>query len=269
MNGEIRDLMYKWKLHPGSTTALGLQSFATIDEMADYLDIVLSGSFDENIAWNLRDYRTIDNRIAREGQLGYILSLPWSFHDSLGPDSPYTLDQCKVGIAAFLNVTVTYTTSWSETLLVEPVSTFIAHDTEDLRDIHKAHPSTHLRKWKHIRQTLDLGVPASYLCDIEFEYEVLTAKRRGIAGYTPEHISELHRLGVPAAYANELNICAMGSVYRRPERVHELHVLGMPASYIMDANDACLQGASFIEKLDYDTIVQAWKNRIPIEYLLA
>lgn len=269
MNDEIRRLIHAWGLYPDSTTALGIRSFGTIDAMADYLDIALANTFDEGLAQQLRDYRTIENRIARDGQLGYLLSIPWSFHQSLGDSALYTLDECAKAIAKFVNVTATYTTSWSEILLRDPVALFRRYDAADIRIIHKAHLTDHPRKWKHIKETLDRGVPREYAVDIEFEYEALVNKGRGVAGFSPSDIAELHSLGVPADYANELNVCVLGSVYRRPERIHEMYALGMPASYMMDANDACLQNIDLIESTNYESVLQAWKDGIPSDYLLA
>lgn len=269
MTSEIRRLIHTWDLYPESTTALGMLSFGSIDAMADYLDIALANTFDEGLAQQLREDRTIKNRIARDGQLGYLLSIPWSFHEHLGPDAPYTLEECAQAIAEFVNVTATYTTSWSEMLLRDPVALFRRYDAADIRIIHKAHLTDHPRKWKHIKETLDLGVPGEYAVDIEFEYEALVNKGRGVAGFSPSDIAELHRLGVPADYANELNVCVLGSVYKRPERVHEMYALGMPASYMMNANDVCLQNIDLIESTNYEFVLQAWKDGIPSDYLLA
>lgn len=268
----INRLLHSWDIAYGSTTHLGVrETFANLDDMVSYLEHVFEGWHDATIADALRHGGLVDNRIAGPGQLGYILSIPWSFHQSLGDDPEFTLDQCVQGIADYLNVTGTYTSNWNESLLLEPVRLFVGRSKSDIKRVLKAHPTEHLRRYSHIRKSLDAGVSGEYLCAIRFGYETLTERKRGIGGFEPEAIAELERRGVPADYANEFSACVLGGLYRNAERIAELHDLGVPAWYFTTANDACLADLTYAlpERLDYETVLQAWRDGIRIEYLTA
>ena len=152
-------------------------------------------------------------------------------------------------------------------LAVGPVHTFLRHDTAALLTVFSKHDvsETHVRVCAD--RALSAGASPEYLRRLPFETEV--AKKHGMGGYKPEDIAAIEKAGVPVKYAKSLVACHLGGVGSQAEKLIRVYQMGVPAAYLMTANNTMLRDEELIMRLDFETVLTAYRDGIPVEYLVA
>lgn len=152
-------------------------------------------------------------------------------------------------------------------LAVGPVHTFLRHDTAALLTVFSKHDvsETHVRVCADF--ALSAGASPEYLRRLPFETEV--AKKHGMGGYKPGDIAIIEKAGVPVKYAKSLVACHLGGVGSQAEKLIRVYQMGVPAAYLMAVNNSMLRNVDLIERLDLDTVLAAYQDGVPVEYLVA
>ena len=155
----------------------------------------------------------------------------------------------------------------SMVLAIGPVHTVLNHGRDAIRTVFSTHDIMDTLVRKCADRALAAGASAEYLRELPFEREV--AKEYGMGGYKPQDIAVIEKAGVPVDYAKSLVACHLGGVGSQAAALIRVWELGVPAEYLMAVNNAMLMNASLIDRISFDTVLTAYRDGIPVEYLVA
>lgn len=152
-------------------------------------------------------------------------------------------------------------------LAIGPVHTVLNHGRDAIRTVFSTHDIMDTLVRLCADRALTAGATAEYLRELPFEREV--AKEHRMGGYKPQDIAVIEKAGVPVDYAKSLVACHLGGVGSQAAALIRVWELGVPAEYLMAANNAMLMSASLIDRISFDAVLTAYRDGIPVEYLVA
>ena len=277
---KIERTLEGWGVQPGSGTAVWVAAaFENWESLYSFFETMFEGRH-EDVALNmLHNGTTKRHVISEDGGIIHLSTLAGapgalpakvegrigSLYETIAESAVPELAQ---PVATYFNLSGKYTGyTPDETHLAAAVGFMLTHGTGTARTIFAKHAITDPSLILLSHEALRLGVPAEYIRDSSLQPSITA--RYGKGGYDALGLRILHERGVPAAYASALSTCRLGMLFDDPDAIASMHAAGIDAAYIMAVDEHVRKGLSDPQRFTPKGVMRAYRERIPLEYLLA
>ena len=277
---KIERTLEGWAVQPGSGTAVWVAAaFEDWESLYSFFETMFEGRR-EDVALNmLHNGTTKRNVISEDGGIIHLSTLAGapgalpakvegrigSLYETIAESAVPELAQ---PVATYFSLSGKYTGyTPDETHLAAAVGFMLTHGTGAARTIFAKHAITDPSLILLSHEALRLGVPAEYIRDSSLQPSITA--RYGKGGYDALGLRILHERGVPAAYASALSTCRLGMLFDDPDAIASMHAAGIDAAYIMAVDEHVRKGLSDPQRFTLKSVMRAYHEGIPLEYLLA
>lgn len=276
----IEQTLEGWGVQPGSGTAVWVAAaFEDWASMYSFFETMFEGRHEDVALAMLHNGTTKRHVLSGDGgiiHLSTLAGVPGALPAKVGrrTGSLYEIvaeapvPELAQPVATYFNLAGKYTGYMpDETHLAAAVGFILNHSIGDTRTIFSEHRIDDPNLVLLAHEALMLQVPAEYIRDSALQPS-MTA-RYGSGGYSAATLHTLYERGVSAEYATALSTCRIGWLFDEPDAIASMYATGIDPSYIMAVDDHVRRGLSERDRFTLGTITQAYRDGVPLEYLLA
>lgn len=277
---KIERTLEGWGVQPGSGTAVWVAAaFENWESLYSFFETMFEGRHEDVTLNMLHNGTTKRHVLAEDGGIIHLSTLAGvpgalpakvegrtgSLYETVAEAPVPELTQ---PVATYFNLSGKYTGyTPDETHIAAAVGFILNHSGGDARTIFSKHRIDDPSLVLLAHETLMLQVPAEYIRDSALQPS-MTA-RYGSGGYNATTLHTLYERGVSTEYATALSTCRIGWLFDEPDAIASMYAAGIDANYIMAVDDHVRRGLSEPDRFTLATIVRAYRDGVPLEYLLA
>ncbi len=263
---QVSDTLDGWEISSSSSTHLWVnEAFATWDEFYGYFETMFEGHSEPvalNLLHNGESRRCVPAEDGSLIRLSTLAGAPGAVrHRAQERGDEYSTAIAAADRRELLHCVARFFTRVGytmyhpdEKLLIPSIGFMVIHGDDTTDTIFSKHALAHPEHVNRAHYAIKLGVPIEYIRDTP-----------SIFGHGT--LAELHRAGVPAEYVTAFKACDFNKLDSSEKSIADLYRDGIDPHYVLAAVDH-VEGYGD-PRLTLKTVMQAARDGIPLEYLLA